>query len=137
MPLLVQLRLDGLPNQGAAGGSGLLQLFYCTTDEPDLCERSLNSWSPFSDGATLRIVSAEGGTVSDVSPRFRARVSGREHKPVTVRPRWVVGSMAKKPCPHRIRHGGHAHRSPGVTTPRVLYGVDRQWLEAYRCRDDP
>jgi hypothetical protein len=82
MPLFLQLRLDELPNQGTAGASVLLQLFYCPTDEPDLCERSLNSWAPFSEGATVRIVSAQGGAVSDVSPRFPAlTITGWREEP--------------------------------------------------------
>lgn len=82
MPLFVQLRLDELPNQREARTSGLLQLFYCTTEAPDLSERSLDSWAPLSDGATMRIVSAYGGSVSSVPPRYPAlRITGWREEP--------------------------------------------------------
>ncbi len=82
MTLFVQLRLEELPGVEAAGRSGLLQLFYCTTDEPDLCEHSLRSWAPFSEGATVRIVPAYGGSASHVPPRFPARrITGWREEP--------------------------------------------------------
>jgi len=82
MTLFVQLKLDDLPSSQGNDRTGLLQLFYCTTDEPDLCERSLRSWAPFSDGAVVRIVSAYGGSVSSVPARFPAfRVTGWHEEP--------------------------------------------------------
>jgi hypothetical protein len=72
MPLLVQLRLDELPNHGADTPAGLLQLFYCPTEAPDICEHPLRSWTPLGGGATLQIVSADGGRASEVPPRFPA-----------------------------------------------------------------
>ncbi len=72
MTLFLQLRLEELPNHTEDGPTGLLQLFYCTNEEPDLCERSLNSWAPLSPGGTLRIVSAQGGATSDIPPRYEA-----------------------------------------------------------------
>lgn len=82
MTLFLQLRLDELPNREPADPSGMLQLFYCTTEEPDLCARSLNSWAPFSTGANVRIVSAQGGTVSDVPPRYPAlTITGWSEEP--------------------------------------------------------
>ena len=82
MTLLLQLKLEDLPNYEADERGGLLQLFYCTTDEPDLCERSSKSWAPFSDGSVVRIVSAYGGTVSNVPARFPAiRITGWREEP--------------------------------------------------------
>jgi len=60
MPLLVQLRLDELPNHAGDAPGRLLQRFYCPFDPPDLCEHPLRSWTSIGDGATLRIVTATG-----------------------------------------------------------------------------
>ncbi|MGA3031381.1 MAG: DUF1963 domain-containing protein [Candidatus Limnocylindrales bacterium] len=87
MTLFVQLRLDELPNHTEEGPSGLLQLFYCTNEEPDLCERSLNSWAPLSAGGALRIVSAQGGSVSDVPPRYPTQTITGWHEELDL-PNW-------------------------------------------------
>ncbi len=44
--------------------TGLLQLFYCVTDEP-LCEDELQSYDPFSKAVNIRVVDALGEVKSD------------------------------------------------------------------------
>lgn len=64
MQLLLQLNLAELPAavQGRLG-QGLLQLFYCTSEEP-LCECDCDAWAPFATSTLARVIQPEG-TASD------------------------------------------------------------------------
>lgn len=56
MQLFLQLNLDSLPEsiQGEFG-TGLLQLFYCTSTEPD-CSVECEAWLPFAKSVQVRVV---------------------------------------------------------------------------------
>ncbi|HEV7226064.1 MAG TPA: DUF1963 domain-containing protein [Pirellulales bacterium] len=58
LPLFVQLNLDELPDElEGRFGTGLLQLFYCLTDE---CQ-GFGGWAPFEDSLSrVRVVRADG-----------------------------------------------------------------------------
>jgi uncharacterized protein YwqG len=58
MQLFVQLNAATLPV--TALGEGLLQLFYCTSDEP-LCEDDCEAYSPFSRSVLARRIDLAGG----------------------------------------------------------------------------
>jgi hypothetical protein len=54
--LFLQLNLDRLPEQVRGEyGSGLLQLFYCTSTEP-MCDAECEAFFPFSRSVTVRLV---------------------------------------------------------------------------------
>jgi uncharacterized protein YwqG len=62
LQLFVQLNLNELPDQiGGEFGEGLLQLFYCTNQEP-LCEVECEAFLPFAKSVLIRIVQPEGET---------------------------------------------------------------------------
>lgn len=63
MQLFLQLNLAELPAQAS---EGLLQLFYCTNDEP-LCEDELEAYFPFSKATCCRKVDL-GGASAQTSP---------------------------------------------------------------------
>lgn len=56
LQLFLQLNLNGLPERKAGG---LIQLFYCTTDNPS-CETELNAYLPFSGATVCRKIEIEG-----------------------------------------------------------------------------
>lgn len=56
MQLFVQLNMKQLPEQQ---DHGLIQLFYCTSKEPD-CETTLKAFFPFSSGVVCRRIAANG-----------------------------------------------------------------------------
>lgn len=57
MPLFLQLNLNTLPVElSDRFGSGLLQLFYCTSYETDECD----NWEPFSSAHLVRIIQPVG-----------------------------------------------------------------------------
>src|SRR3954452_18098318 len=56
MQLFVQLNLNKLPQElGGKFGSGLLQMFYCTSSDP-MCEFEAEAYLPFSKSTLLRVV---------------------------------------------------------------------------------
>ena len=56
LQLFVQLNLDELPEPARSEfGDGLLQMFYCTSEEP-LCEDECDAYFPFSESVLVRIV---------------------------------------------------------------------------------
>ena len=58
LQLFVQLNLAQLPEPVRDEyGTGLLQLFYCTSDE-GACEDACDAWQPFSDSVIARLVPA-------------------------------------------------------------------------------
>lgn len=65
LPLFVQLNLDELPEaiQSEFGG-GLLQMFYCTSEEP-LCEVDCEAFFPFAKSVLVRIIQAKNDASSD------------------------------------------------------------------------
>ncbi|NJR70894.1 MAG: DUF1963 domain-containing protein [Synechococcales cyanobacterium CRU_2_2] len=59
LKLFVQLNLNQIPKELEEDfGTGLLQLFYCTNDEPD-CAVACEAWFPFSQSTVVRIVHPE------------------------------------------------------------------------------
>lgn len=58
---ILQLDLAQLP-EAVAGeyGSGLLQMFYCTNEEP-MCDIDCEGWEPFAESVVVRLVEPEGG----------------------------------------------------------------------------
>ncbi|MBO6516576.1 MAG: DUF1963 domain-containing protein [Bacteroidia bacterium] len=66
MQLFLQLNQEYLP---VNKGKGLVQLFYCTNEEPH-CEVDLEAYLPFSKGAVCRIVIPEGDSAI-VEPRMQ------------------------------------------------------------------
>lgn len=64
MQLFIQLNLDELPTALRKDiGNGLLQMFYCTSEEP-LCEVDCEAFFPFAKSVLLRIIQPEVETVS-------------------------------------------------------------------------
>lgn len=62
MQFFMQLNLNTIPESLEGDfGDGLLQLFYCTNDEPD-CAVETEAWFPFSKGSLVRIVPIADGT---------------------------------------------------------------------------
>jgi len=60
MQLFVQLDLGALPNElGERFGAGLLQMFYCTSYEPN-CEVAHSGWVPFSKNGVVRVLRPKG-----------------------------------------------------------------------------
>jgi uncharacterized protein YwqG len=59
MQLLLQLNLNDLPSQAKIKGNGLLQLFYCTNQEPN-CEVDCGSWFWNEKAMLVRVVDAFG-----------------------------------------------------------------------------
>jgi hypothetical protein len=59
MRLFLQIDLAALPPAFAARGSGILQLFYCSTDD-GRCE----TWAPFSGTHLVRLLGGEMGRAS-------------------------------------------------------------------------
>ncbi len=57
LQLFVQIDLDKLP-VGSKFGRGLLQLFYCTSEEP-LCEVECEAFFPFAKSVSTRIIKPE------------------------------------------------------------------------------
>ncbi len=61
--LLLQLSLADLPQAlGSEYGVGLLQMFYCTTDEP-LCDVDCQAWEPFSRSTLVRVIESVGAVL--------------------------------------------------------------------------
>lgn len=56
MQLLLQLDLEKLPEKKQ---TGLVQVFYCTSEEP-LCDCELESWEAFSEAVVCRIIEING-----------------------------------------------------------------------------
>ena len=60
MPLFLQLNLDTIPETlHGEFGSGLLQLFYCTSTDP-YCEVENEAFFPFTSGKLARVLIPEG-----------------------------------------------------------------------------
>jgi uncharacterized protein YwqG len=60
MQLFLQLDLGSLPKDLEGGfGTGLLQMFYCTSYEPN-CEVENSGWLPFSKNGVLRVIKPKG-----------------------------------------------------------------------------
>ena len=60
MQLFVQIDLDKAGTEtGLDLGKGLMQMFYCTSFEPN-CENATSAWVPFSSGSIIRIVVPRG-----------------------------------------------------------------------------
>ena len=60
LQLFIQLNLSELPEQiSGEFGEGLLQLFYCTSEEP-LCEVECEAFFPFAESLLIRIIQPEG-----------------------------------------------------------------------------
>lgn len=61
LQFFLQLDLARLP-EAVRGeyGAGLLQMFYCTNDEP-MCDSDCDGWEPFSEVAVVRLVEPAGG----------------------------------------------------------------------------
>jgi uncharacterized protein YwqG len=60
MQLFLQLDLGALPKEiDRCFGTGLLQMFYCTSFEPN-CEVESSGWLPFSKNCVLRILKLKG-----------------------------------------------------------------------------
>jgi uncharacterized protein YwqG len=60
MQLFLQLDLGSLPKElEGCYGTGLLQMFYCTSYEPN-CEVDNSGWLPFSKNCVLRILRPKG-----------------------------------------------------------------------------
>jgi len=56
MQLFVQLNSDELPPEaGNPFGSGVLQMFYCISSDPE-CESDCDAWGPFSKSTLIRII---------------------------------------------------------------------------------
>jgi len=74
MPLLLQLDVATLPDPARYGGTGLLQLFYCTNAEP-LCEVDCEAFFPNAKSVVARRVdSTTKGAASAVEgERFEAK----------------------------------------------------------------
>lgn len=79
MPLFLQLNLATLPEElGTPFGEGLVQLFYCTNDDPH-CESEQESWMPFGPAKLARVARPGGdapggpaappGSVPEIPPR--------------------------------------------------------------------
>src|SRR5215216_4315344 len=68
MPLFLQLNLDELP-EAVRGefGHGLLQIFYCTSQEP-CCEVECEAFFPFAKSVLIRVVQPEGDARSLETP---------------------------------------------------------------------
>jgi hypothetical protein len=84
MALFVQLRLDELPEAIRPAGEGLIQLLYCITLQgaDRMCEIELGAGAPFAAGEVVRMVAAEGGSVSPVPPAFPPqRITGWYTRP--------------------------------------------------------
>lgn len=77
MQLFVQLNLSELPEPLQNHfGTGLIQLFYCTSTEP-LCEDDCEAYFPFSASVVVRLVAPESGkneiVIPDIVNYFPAR----------------------------------------------------------------
>lgn len=77
MQMFVQLDARGLPPEGArALEGGLLQLFYCTSTDPQ-CEDDCEAWAPFARSTLVRLVPRDdvgGGAAAEPAPgMFPAR----------------------------------------------------------------
>jgi hypothetical protein len=76
LQLLLQLDAEALPEAARAEiGGGLLQLFYCTSQDP-LCEVDCQAFSPFSESVVARRVAPEGegaDAVPDLPSAFPPR----------------------------------------------------------------
>lgn len=60
MQLFVQLNAEALPPEaGKPFGSGLLQMFYCTNQDPH-CEAECDAWSAFGKSVLLRVIQPSG-----------------------------------------------------------------------------
>jgi uncharacterized protein YwqG len=67
MQLFVQLNLGQLPEAVRDEyGAGLIQLFYCTSDEEG-CEHVCDAWQPFAESVVARLVPAEHGAARPAS----------------------------------------------------------------------
>lgn len=62
MQLFLQLDLSTLPEKKE---TGLIQMFYCTSEEPQ-CEDDLETWSPFSTGVVCRKIEVAGESAAIV-----------------------------------------------------------------------
>ncbi len=61
LQLFIQLNLDELPASLRKDfGNGLLQMFYCTSEEP-LCEVECQAFFPFAKSVLIRIIQPEDG----------------------------------------------------------------------------
>jgi uncharacterized protein YwqG len=68
LPLLVQLDVATLPEPKRFGGTGLIQLFYCTSSDP-LCEVDVEAFFPYKSSVVARRVDAEEpGAASTATP---------------------------------------------------------------------
>lgn len=65
MQLFLQLNLEELPERKE---SGLIQLFYCTNEEP-LCESDLEAFFPFSKAVVARRIEVSGDS-SNIQPNI-------------------------------------------------------------------
>lgn len=77
----MQLAIDELPDEVRPIGSGLLQVFFCTspsiTDNME-CEVALASWEPYSAAHVQRLIQVEGLGISSTegAPYPSKRVTG-------------------------------------------------------------
>ncbi len=73
LQLFVQLNLARLPEPARGEyGAGLIQFFYCTTDE-GACEQACDAWSPFSEVSLARLVpagAARAASAAEVADPF-------------------------------------------------------------------
>jgi uncharacterized protein YwqG len=73
MPLFLQLNLKTLPQDlRAEFGKGLLQLFYCTSNDPH-CESECDAFFPFTKSKLVRIIEAARGLNRHDRPDIAAR----------------------------------------------------------------
>src|SRR5690242_11115830 len=68
MQLFIQLNLDELPESlSGKYGAGLLQLFYCTSENPD-CEVECEAFFPFAKSMLVRVVEPDNHASDLQSP---------------------------------------------------------------------
>ncbi|MFT5454539.1 MAG: hypothetical protein ACI9K2_001016 [Myxococcota bacterium] len=61
--LLAQLDASTLPTDAPGHGEGLIQVFYCLTEEPAICEVALSGWEAFSGASHVRRVPRGDGAL--------------------------------------------------------------------------
>jgi hypothetical protein len=116
LQLFVQLDLDGLPAEiAAASGGGVLQLFYCVGQRPEVADDgeppcwAEGAWQPFSDVAS----------VARVVPAHSLRPAAMAGGPAGFPARAIVGWDRFEDVPHPADHDAaglsHSYDFPART----------------------